>query len=512
MIDEIEAQNPQANQNENQTQKRVVRNTGIYLIVQIISWCVTFVGLSIVPHALGEKAIGDLVLASSTVSMVYSFGSFCIDAFLVREVGRSASEAIVLIRATLGLRLITAFLLLPVAWLVLRLLNSSPGVMDDALWLSPSFVIGAVTEPMRSALAGLENARAVSLTDLLLSSGALVAVPFLAFGVHGLLVVGIALQIITLALRVSWLRGKVSLRPTFSLRLWGQLIRGGVPLMMNNYVGFFYGYITLLVLNHFLQSAAVGEYNQVARLTGTFLVVPTVISAALLPVLTRKADMDPRSFAQAKIRVLVVLIVSCLPIMTGVALLAEPLCHVLYRGKYVHVPQALQMGVLLLLPLYVINVIYQFLVAEKRNGIWSFVLLGTVILNTALAWFLVPYTEHRYHNGIAGATIANTIAEFAAMGFAFTLLKVNPFDPALLFKVLKGLVATAGMAGVMWMTRLWLIRLPLSYMLSNTLQLVVPALLGTGVFLALAGLLRAFPPQEQEMVVSAIQRKLRRAA
>jgi O-antigen/teichoic acid export membrane protein len=506
---------------QSKVQHRVARNAGIYLIVQIISWCVTFVGLAIVPRYLGSVVYGRLLLASTTTALVFNFGSLCIDSYLVREIGRDIRQAERLTQATLGLRLLMIVVMFPANYLVLRS-NWVGGQTTDQvtvrlyglIYFLP-FFIGSLNDPLRSALAGREQAREVSLSDFFLASSLLLAVPFLAYGPKTLIYAVIVAQTLTLIIRTFWLRGQVALRPTFNIRLWAQLIRGGVPFMLNNYVGSLYGYVTMLVLNHFMQEAAVAEFNQVTRLTGAFLVVPTAISAALLPVLTRMVDMDSKALVQAQTRVLVVLIVSCLPIIAGVVLLAEPLCHVLYRdrlGDYSHVSQAVQMGALLLLPLYVINVIYQFLVAQSRNGIWSFVLLGTVLLNTVLAWTLVPYTIHRFNNGIAGATLANTIAEFAAMGFAFALLKVNPFAPALLKRVASGAVATAAMALVMWASRYCLSRLPLSLLLSNVLQLVVPAILGMAVFLALAGLLHAFPPQEQEMVVNALRRRFHRSA
>jgi O-antigen/teichoic acid export membrane protein len=508
MIDQVEVQDD----TQGQTQQRVARNAGIYLIVQLISWCVTFVGLSIVPRTLGEQVNGELVLASSTLILVFSFGSFCIDSFLMREIGRDSRQADKLVRATLGLRILTFLIVGPIGYIVLCALHPNAIVISYGLMLLPSVFINSLNDPLRSALLGSERAREVSLSDLCIISAPLFAIPFLHYGATALIVIGTGVQVITLLLRRRWLRNVLSMRPIFNLRLWLHLIRGGIPFMMNIYVGMFYSYLTLLVLNHFMKEAAVGEYNQASRLMGTFLVVPTVLSSALLPVLTRMADMDPKAFAQAKIRVLVVLIVSCLPIIVGVILLAQPLCHLLYKHKFVHVPEALQMGALLLLPLYVINVTYQFLVAQKRNGIWSSVLLGTVILNTALAWFLVPYTMRTLNNGIVGATVANTVAEFAAMSFAFFLLRINPFAPALLDRVLRGAAATAVMALVIWKTRQGLAHLPLPFTLSNALQLFVPAVLGAGVFLVLAGLLKAFPPQEQELVVKALRRKLRRAA
>ena len=526
MIDEIEVPQPETgpvpDQAHGNNQQRVARNAGVYLVITLISWCVTFVGLSIVPRCIGEEINGQLVLAGTTVQMVFTFGGLCLETFLMREIGRDHRQADALVRATMGLRLTTMVALLVASYFALGSLHAKPVVMTYGLLWFPGAFISAMSEPLRQALAGFERARETSVSDLCVSSSSIFAIPFLllssktqivAYGAIVLICAQTIIQAATFFLRARWLRGVISLRPLFDATIWVRLIRGGVPFMLNNYVSFLYTYITLLVLNHFMKETAVGEYSQSSRLLGTFLIVPSVLAAALLPVLTRMAGQDPKAFLEAKIRVLTVLIVSCLPVMAGVILLAPPLCHLLYGAhKFVHVAQALQMGALLLLPLYIVIVVYQILVAQNKNGVWSFVMLGTLVLNTGLAWVLVPYTMKSLHNGIVGATWAMTIAEGTAMVFAFVLMRVNPFAPVLLNRVLRGLAATAAMALVIVWTRdeVGRLRLPFTYL--ALLQLAVPAALGACVFLLLAGLLRAFPPQEQELVVRAFKRRMGRVA
>jgi O-antigen/teichoic acid export membrane protein len=525
MIDQVDVQDQTfetQNQARGQNQQRVARNASIYMIVQIISLCVTFVGLSIVPRCLGETISGQLVLAGATVQIVFNFGNLCLETFLIREIGRDTSQADTLVRATLGLRLTTIVMLFAATYLSLRALHAAPIVMTYGLLYFPVSFIFALSDPLRSVLAGYERAREVSISDLSISGAPILAIPFLLYGarfapqkaeISAFTLIGLTLvmQVITLVVRVGWLRGVVTLRPIFDVRIWLRLIRGGIPFMLNNYVGVFYSYITLLVLNHFMNAAAVGEYNQVNRLLGGFMFLPAVLTAALLPVLARMATGDPKAFDDAKGRVLIVLIISCMPVITGMILLAHPLCLVLYGAhKFVHVAQALQFTALLLLPLYIVSTIYQFLVAQNRNGIWSFVLLGTVILHTALAWVLVPYTMRTLHNGILGATFAMTIAEGIAMGFAFGLVQINPFAPIFLGRVLRGATATGIMALVTWALREGIGYLRLPFAALAFLQLSVPALLGACVFLLAAGMLHAFPPQEQELVVGALKRRLRR--
>ena len=399
------------------------------------------------------------------------------------------------------------------SYLALRSLHSTPTVMLYGLLQLPIFFLASLGNPLRSALAGGERAAEVSLSDLFLSASPLLAVPFLRYGAIALIYATLFGSLAALLIKVRWLRGSVKMQPIFNVSIWVQLIRGGAPFMLNTYASSLYGYVTLLVLNHFLNTTAVGEYNQANRLIGTFLIVPTVLSAALLPTLTRLAHLEPAVFMQAKIRVLVVLIVSCFPIIAGVILLAEPLCHLLYGAhKFAHVPLALQMGAVLLLPLYIVTTIYQFLVAQNRNGIWSVALLGTLCLNALLAWVLVPYTLRMMNNGIVGAFFSMTISEFTATWFAFALIKINPFTPQLLGPVLRGAAATGLAALAIWATRVGIAHLVLPFALSAALELTLSAVVGAAVFLFLSWQFRAFPPEEQRLVMNTLRRKFRKNA
>src|SRR5262249_50236401 len=150
-------------------QGRVAKNAIIYFAGQIISWLVALLTVSIIPRTLGEKAYGQYSLASATVVTVGVFFMLGIEHYLIREVGRDRTRAEYLVRAPLGLRIA----LLP-AFIVVTLL-ALRGVRADAMiWRLGCIGVAAVgvsflAEPLRSALAGREEARRVSITDVLTS-------------------------------------------------------------------------------------------------------------------------------------------------------------------------------------------------------------------------------------------------------------------------------------------------------------------------------------------------------
>ena len=165
---------------------------------------------------------------------------------------------------------------------------------------------------------------------------------------------------------------------------------------------------------------------------GTFLFLPTAVGYALLPSLTRLAEADRATFARLQQRVFGLMAVLAMPIAVLALMLAHPFCRLLYGSeKFQSLPVTVQFSALNLIPLYVTMLMYRFLIAQRRNAIWSLFMLGTVLLNAGLCWLLIPLTLHspRLHTGTVGAILAAAIAETVTACFALILLKVNPLTP-----------------------------------------------------------------------------------
>jgi O-antigen/teichoic acid export membrane protein len=359
--------------------------------------------------------------------------------------------------------------------------------------------VSFLAEPLRSALAGLEEARRVSITDVLTSGSPLLAIPFLAFGPVSLMFATLAATLLILFLRFNWARQNMRLRPVFDVTIWRQIAHGGTPFLVNNGILQVYGFLSLAILRQLTDVSAVGIYAQATKLFGTFQFVPTALGAALLPSLSRLAHASLDDFRRMEARVLNFILTLGLPVTTGVILLAEPLCRLLYTpGKFVELPLTLQVMALAIIPVYIVSVLYQFLVAQNRNSLWTWFLLGTVGVYALLSYLLIPFTRAALHNGPVGAAGALVGAETCSAVCALVLLRTNPFNVEMTGRVLRALFATACMAAVLWLTR--------------GLFLLIPAALGTATFLLLAWWMKALPPETQAQFVELVRRKLRRAA
>ena len=499
--------------------RRVAKNASIYFISQLLTWIVTFISVSIIPKYQGADIVGKLTYVGTLAGTMVGVLMFGIDSYLAKEIGRDRSQTERLICATLGLRIALSIPACLGAFIFLCVVRPDPLLWKLGLLGIVGMPLLLIFSPLRAALVGREQAQRVSLLDVLGATTPLCLIPFLPFNrpentaVIASLITVLSF-LLTTTLAVLWLRRSMRVAPLVDFPLWGRLLRGGLPFLLNNLILTVYGVVSVLQLKFFADFAAIGVYSQAQRLFGTFLFVPTALGTALLPSLSRLAGSSPAEFQRVQGRVLSLLIILGLPMMAGVFLLARPLSLLLYGPtKFVDMPQVLQLYALVIIPMYVVSTMYQFLVAQNRNALWTGFLASTVGIYALSSVFLIPFCRVHFHSGAMGAVGATLIAETCSMIFSLILLKANPFSAETLGRIVRAIVATAGMSLAV-LAVLAVFRLTPAA-LQNTapillLMLIISSLVGGLVFAGLCWALHVLTEDEQQRVVGFVRRKLGR--
>ena len=400
--------------------RRVAKNASIYLVSQFVTWLVTFVSIAIIPRLLGAATLGKLAYVGTLFGLIMMFFQFGIDSYLIKEIGRDARKTERLLRATLGLRLAVSLPTALTAWIVLSVSKPDPIHWRIFLFSLAGIPLTYVIVTMRAVFAGGERAKQVMLLDIMTAALPLGVIPFLSAGhilrnITLLMAAAVAAALITLLVTMRWLRATMRVSPIIDIPLWRQLIQGGLPFLVNGFILTLYAFVSYAQLRHYADDAALGVYSQSQKLFGTFLFVPTALGAALLPSLSRLAQASQTEFKRMQSQVLSLLILLGLPMTVGVILLARPLSLMLYRShealEFASMPMTLQLYALVIIPMYVVSTMYNFLVAQNRNGLWSGFLLASVGIYAAASMFLIPYFRDHYQAGAMGAVAATLIAE-----------------------------------------------------------------------------------------------------
>lgn len=498
--------------------ERVVKNAFIYLVGQLLTWSATFFYVSIVPRHLGEAGIGRLTLTGTTIGTVTGILGFSVESFLVAEIGRDRASTERLIRAVIGLRIVLLPVMLLCVFAALTVTHASHAVRIltsvSLIGTCLAFLVG----PTSSVLAGWEDAKRVATFTVLSSLTPFLAIPFLHYGPVAIIIVGLICGLPFTILTVQAVHRHTSLRPVFDPAVWKRLLVGSFGFYATDLVLQFYATGTIFALKHFTDESTIGVYSQANKLLGTFLFLPSALGMAMLPSLARLADSSKSDFKRMQERVMVVMIVFGLPVATLAFMLATPLSQLLYtKHQFLALPIVLKACAFNVIPLYMTTIMYRFLVAERKNAIWSLFLLGTVILNGLLCFLLVPITMRMpgVHSGAVGAVIACTIAEASTVVFAFILLRNNPINRYTVGRVGCSLLATAAMAAVIWATRdisdLFEHLFPaLPEALNSGIALLARSALGVGTFIVCAWSLKVLGADDQRKLTEIVLRKLRR--
>jgi O-antigen/teichoic acid export membrane protein len=480
---------------------RVTRNAWVYLLGQLASWTVTFAYLSILPRLLAERAWGELTVATTVVTTIGAFFACGMESYLVKEIGRQPERSEHLIGATIGLRIAVLIPLVAVSLAALSLMHTNHTIWLIGILAVAQGCVILLSEPLRSVLAGWELAGRVSVLDLLLNTAPLFAIPFIIRGPRTAVPLMAAILCVTIVVAViRWVvvGQRIRLAPIIDLPEWIRMVRGGLPFFVNVYIIQLYTAAAVFILRHYTKDdGAVGVLSQATKLCGTFMCIPTALSAALLPSLARLAEASPAEFKQKESRVFGLLMVLGMPVTAAVIVLAQPFCRLLYGpDKFLALPIVLQVTALAIIPLYIVSTMYQFLVAQNRNGIWVFFMAGTAGFYCVLSNILTPWTLQRYGNGVLGAAASTVIVETCSAVCAFVVLRSNPLTPTLAGRLVRALLATAVMTAVMYATRHAFI--------------LIPVVVGFAAFTVSGWWLRILAPEEAMRLTSVVQAGLRR--
>ncbi len=479
---------------------RVARNASVYLVGQIASWTVSFLYLSIIPRMLAERAWGELTVATTIVTTVGGLFACGMESYLVKEIGRDRANTEHLLRATIGLRLVVLLPIILCCVATFKIMHASPVIWSIGTIAIIQACVVLVSEPFRSVMAGWEHAGRVSVLDLMLNTAPLFAIPFLLMHYGAEALIGAILCMTTTVAITRWMivGRHLRLMPIIDVPEWVRMVKGGLPFFVNTYIIQLYTAAAVFIVRHFTHDdAAVGVLSQATKLCGTFMCIPTALSAALLPSLARLAEASPTEFKQKQSRVFGLLLVLGLPVTAAVIVLAGPFCRLLYGpDKFVALPQVLQVTALAIIPLYIVSTMYQFLVAQNRNGIWVFFMAATAGVYCVLSSILTPWSLHYYGNGVIGAAASTVIVETVSAICAFVVLRSNPLNAELVGRLFRAIIATAAMTAVMYTTR--------------HLFILVPVALGFAVFTWSGWWLHILASEEEARLAAVVQSILRR--
>jgi O-antigen/teichoic acid export membrane protein len=360
--------------------------------------------------------------------------------YVVRE-GEAAKHR--LLADILGMRLI----LTPVAVLLATCFTLLAGYEDTlvlgTLLAGGGLIIasaaGALTLPLSAAL----RMGAVTATEVTRQVATVAGIALLVLVGAGLLAffaVQIAVGAIVLGLTLLLLGRRYLVAPRFSWREWWPLARESAPVAASLVVNATYVRVLVVMMSLLATFSQTGLFGASNRILEMLVVVPTMMSGSVFPILAHAGARDRARLAYALQRLGEACFLVAGGLVLALALAAEPIVRLMGGDEFAAAGPVLRIQSLALLGAFLTPVWGLGLVAIRRQRALVAINLVALAVVVALGLVMIPLWDAR------GAAVAAAVGE--AVLAAFSLAMLVRADTALRpnLSYIPKLMACAGVA------------------------------------------------------------------
>jgi len=500
------------------TARRVVKNSAIPLVLRLIVRALDLLFAFVLLDTLRGADIGPYTFAALfVVQILGTFTEFGLGVLLTREVARDPGAARRYFGATLALRCVLVLAgALPVAALLigayglLAALNLGEGITpigQRAIWilvltLLPGAYSSAVTA-LYNAAERMEVPAVVEVVTAVLSMLARVAVLAFGFGIIGLAWAAVGVSTFT-ALVYFALQTRDFFRPTiyWDRELIRRVLPIAMPLMFNNLLNAVFFRFDTFIIKAFATGSGdllVQQYNLAYQIISIATILPPVVTFAVFPVLSRRADGERGGLALAQNRTLQVLLLLAFPISIGLMLLAPDLVRLFARrnaSDYLPVSAHALAILAWFLPLSFANGLLQYVLiaVNQQRAITRAFVVGAAF-NLLANLLLVPLFS-RYlmlpEWSLYAASAVTLLSEIVLLLVFWPILRRERLSPPLLVLSWRPAAASLVMGAVMLAIR--------GFDADASLLALIAVIAAPPVYLVALWLLGAFGAEERALM------------
>jgi O-antigen/teichoic acid export membrane protein len=397
--------------------QRILANTVYRAAADVGSKLISIAFFVVLARQLGESGFGVFVFGLTLAAILTVLANFGQDLVLTREVARDHSRLDAYFANTVGLKLAVALPVLVTAAAVMAAI----GTDMETRWVVLLLGIALVAEQLAYTCFAVYQAfeQLVYVPVVIIGQRLLTALVGIAALVAGASVVAVSAiylgaAVAALALAYALLRRHVA-RPrlAFSARVWPQLFAAAAPVGAASVLSLLMFRADTAILALFDSSEVVGGYGAAFRLFEATLFLSWAVSTAVYPVLSRLSVTSRPSVGDVFDGALKLVVALTLPLSVGMAILAEPIIHLLYGREFDEAVVPLQILAPAIVAYSVAFVSGGMLVAQNRQRATAVVYGALTTLNIVASLVLIPPLS------LDGAALAALITQ---AGLALVLL------------------------------------------------------------------------------------------
>ncbi|MDO8689480.1 MAG: oligosaccharide flippase family protein [Dehalococcoidia bacterium] len=480
--------------------QRLAKNASVPIVVQVGNRLLDFAFAIYMLRLIGLENAGKYAFVVVLIGYFVVLTDFGLTTLTTREVAKSKEQANHYLSNTTVLRLIITMLSLPIFAGILGLYAWRFGLTPDTGWTGVLLLAGLFPAGVASALSSvfmaherMEITAAVALTSnvlkLVLGVGVLVA----GLGIVGLGFVSLVVNAAT-AVIFYYLFRRTFFKPLLEvdLRFQWRMVRTAYPLMINIFLSSIFFKIDVMLLTPMQGDKATGLYTTAYKFIDGLVIIPSLFTLAVFPILARYADSGGGALLRAYTLSLRALLLLAMPITVGVALLADHIVVLFFGLDYAKAGAALSILVWFL-PFSFINSLTQYvLIAVNQQRFLTRAFIIGAVFNVLANLALIPRFGY---NGAAYTTVVSEIV--LLLPFMYAVWRHVGAVPFLRISW-RPVLASGVMGMVVW----WL----------RPLNMAAPVAAGALVYVAALLALKTFNREDRALVQGLLGRKDRSQA
>lgn len=472
--------------------RRVVNNTVISLVGQIVTWTSTLLLTSAYGRFLGDAKFGELYFAISFVALIGFPLEFGFNQQLTRDVAQDPTRALRYLSNTLLIKVMLWFVMYGVILLFCSLLNY-PVEVRVLVAICGLTLLSASIANAFSALHYAFERVIFPAVGLILEKGlsAIIGILLLRHGagVQAMALVLLGGSLLSASWQAFWFARLVGSRLSFDFVLVRELVKTSIPFLTYGVLGVIYYRLDTVLLSLYASATVVGWYGASYRLFDTLVFLPNLVIVAIMYPVFSKLSISSESDLKVAIEKAMNFLLFCgIPIAVAMIAAAPNIIGFLYHrtefAPSVPVLQLLAPGLVLLYANTVFNTVIMSTKQEKKITIMAAIAL---IFNLALNLILIPRLAQ------IGAALVTSLTELLllCLSVAFVSRHLLPFGS--LRVALKVAVASLVMAVAIFVLQRFNIFVILA--VAMPVYIIGTALLGT------------IPREDMQALYMAVRRK-----
>ncbi|HOU13981.1 MAG TPA: oligosaccharide flippase family protein [Anaerolineae bacterium] len=291
------------------TVQRLAKNSVAPILLTLFNRVIELAFAALMLRILGPANTGDYYYAVNVFLWFDILTNFGLDAYLTREVARNRERAnrylfnTTAVRVGLslaGIPLLLSFVALRQTLIADLAAPASQQAMIALVLLYIGLVPGSISKGLTSLFYAFEKAEypaAIQTVSTLVRVAVQTAVLLAGWGIVGLAGSAIAINLVTLSI-LGGLAVRMFFRPRWegNRALRRDMVSESWPLMVNHFLATLFYKIDVFLMEPILGNVILGLYSVGYKFLDTVMVVPSMFTLALFPVISRQAKEDRAGF------------------------------------------------------------------------------------------------------------------------------------------------------------------------------------------------------------------------